>query len=207
MSSLERVAWVPDDDPNRRWDLSAELAVQWVKERCARAGAPALLVLERKGAEEEVSALDYLASRATTPKARTQVREGNGPVLAFLPDAKTLYYATSLARGSSLAVVEDTSNFPLRGWAARINAVDLTRPDVSPEPLDYRVAAAVEGLKQYGHNGYTKDWERQNARRYLSDLSSDGLLDKDLVIGAVAATDAVSPDGLKRLGQLIDGLD
>ncbi|MFF3459673.1 hypothetical protein ACFYXH_36340 [Streptomyces sp. NPDC002730] len=105
MSALEQVAWVPDDDPNRRWDISAALAVQWIEEGCVVEGAQALLVLDRRGAEKEVPALAYFASRVTTPKAHTQVREGDGPVLAFLPDAKSLRYATSLARRSSLAVV------------------------------------------------------------------------------------------------------
>jgi hypothetical protein len=207
MSILERVAWVPDDDPQRGTDVRTELAVQWVEERCVEEGATALLVLTQRGAEKEVPSLARFADRVTTPKARsTRVRDSDGPVLAFMPDAKSLDYATSLARRSSLAVVEATSIFPLRGWAALIRAVDLSRPDASPEPLDDRVTAAVQRLKLYGNNGYTNEWDRTNAGRVLSDLRGAGLLDKDLVLGAVAATDVVSPEGLMRLGQLIDGL-
>ncbi|MET7489804.1 hypothetical protein [Streptomyces sp. NPDC005538] len=207
MSILERAAWVPDDDPQRGLDIRAGLAVQWVEERCVAEGAPALLVLDQRGAEQELPSLARFADRVTTPKARsTQVRGSDGPVLAFMPDAKSLDYATSLARRSSLAVVEAASIFPLRGWAAVIGAVDLSRPDASPKPLDERVSAAVQDLKLYGNNGYTNEWDRTNAGRVLGDLRQEGLLDKDLVLGAVAATDVVSPDGLKRLGRLIDGL-
>ncbi|GAA2768587.1 hypothetical protein GCM10010103_76300 [Streptomyces paradoxus] len=59
----------------------------------------------------------------------------------------------------------------------------------------------MQGLKLYGNNGYTNEWDRTNAGRVLSDLRDEGLLDKELVLGAVAATGAVSHEGLKRLGR------
>ncbi|MCX4407042.1 MULTISPECIES: hypothetical protein [unclassified Streptomyces] len=64
-------------------------------------------------------------------------------VLAYVPDAKTLEFAAGLARNSSLAAVEGTNLFPLRGWAAQVNAVDLTRPKDEADGLDARLASLL----------------------------------------------------------------
>lgn len=123
-------------------------------------------------------------------------------MLAYVPDARTLEFATGLARGSSPAAVEGANLFPLRGWAAQARALDLTHPEDEVEEVDARLTSALERLKLYGNNGYGPPFDRQQAARVLDDLRSAGLLDHDVVLGAMAAQ-GISPNGLKRLDQLI----
>ncbi|MFE1980180.1 hypothetical protein [Streptomyces mirabilis] len=201
-----RAAWVPDDDPERDWEVAAELAVDWAEREAAEQSATAVLVLNAFGAEQTVPALRRFAQRhlvATPRSGRQRAGSGAGPVLAYVPDAKTLNFATGLARNSSLAAVEGANLFPLRGWAAQVNAVDLTRPEDAVDVLDARLTSALDRLKFYGNNGYGPPFDRQQATRILGDLRAADLLDRDVVLGAMAAQ-GVSPNGLKRLGQLID---
>ncbi|MET9558815.1 hypothetical protein [Streptomyces tauricus] len=203
--SVLRAAWVPDDDPERDWQVAADLAVRWVEREAAEQDTTAVLVLNAFGAEQTVPALRRLTQQhlvATPRSGRQRVGIGVGSVLAYVPDAKTLEFATGLARGSSLAVVEG-SLFPLRGWAAQVHAIDLTRPEDEVEELDSRLTSALGRLKFYGNNGYGPPFDRQQAARVLDDLRSAGLLDRDAVLGAMAAQ-GISPNGLMRLGQLID---
>ncbi|MET8078335.1 hypothetical protein [Streptomyces sp. NPDC005303] len=169
-----------------------------VEREAAEQGATAVLVLNAFGAEQSIPTLRRFADRS----GRQRVGSGVGPVLAYVPDAKTLEFATGPARGSSLAAVEGANLFPLRGWAAQVQAIDLTHPEDEVEEVDERLTSALESLQFYGNNGYGPPFDRQQAARVLGDLRSAGLLDHDVVIGAVAAQ-GISPDGLKRLGQLI----
>ncbi|MET8607056.1 hypothetical protein ABZV92_26310 [Streptomyces rubiginosohelvolus] len=203
--SILRAAWVPDDDPERDWEVGTELAVRWVEHEAAEQDATAVLVLNAFGAEQSIPTLRRFAERhlVTTPRSGKQrAGSGVGPVLAYVPDAKTLEFATGLARSSSLAVVEGANLFPLHGWAAQVHAIDLTRPENEVEEVDARLTSALERLRFYGNNGYGPPFDRQQVARVLDDLRSAGLLDHDVVIGALAAQ-GLSPHGLKRLGQLI----
>ncbi|MFF2519847.1 hypothetical protein [Streptomyces sp. NPDC058086] len=130
-------------------------------------------MLNAFGAEQTVPALRRFAQRhrvATPRSGRQRARSGIGPVLAYLPDAKTLEFAAGLARNSSLAAVEGANLFPLRGWAAQVNAVDLTRPEDKADRLDARLTSALARLKFYGNNGYGPPFDRQQAARILDDL-------------------------------------
>ncbi|SFH01418.1 hypothetical protein [Streptomyces mirabilis] len=84
-----------------------------------------------------------------------------------------------------------------------MNAVDFTRPEDKADRLDARLTSALARLKFYGNNGYGPPFDRQQAARILDDLRAADLLDRDVVLGAMAAQ-GVSPNRLTRLGQLID---
>ena len=138
-NSILRAAWVPDDDPERGWEIAADLAVAWVRRECAEQGAAGVLVLNAFGVEQQIPSLRRFAAEhsVTTPRAsRDRVGRGKGPVLAYVPDEKTLDFAAGLARGSSLAIVESIHGFRLEGWARQLGAIDLTRPDEQPEQID-----------------------------------------------------------------------
>ena len=149
--SLLSVAWVPDDDPTRDWDIAARLAAAWVDDRCQHEGATGVLVtntMDYLG----VPALDAFASRhvRTSPRVtRQRVGSGVGPVLSYVPHEKELETAMNLARGSSLGVVE-TVSFRLLGWASWFEAWDLVRQEPTP-PLPESVRESVEGLAFYGN--------------------------------------------------------
>jgi hypothetical protein len=143
----------------------------------------------------------------TTPRAsRDRAGCGNGPVLAYVPDERTLDFAVDLARGSSLAVVESIHGFPLEGWARQLGAIDLTRPDEQPEPFGSELAEAIDRLGFYKNNGFGDAFGKQQARRILQDLRGAGLLERDVVLGAQAAKGA-SDRAVRNLGKLIDALD
>jgi hypothetical protein len=170
-SSILRAAWVPDDDPERDWEIAADLAV------------------------------------VTTPRAsRDRVGRGKGPVLAYVPDEKALNFAAGLARGSSLAIVESIHGFPLKGWVRQLGAIDLTRSDEQPEQIDSELAEAIDRLDFYKNNGFGDQFGKQQAQRILQDLRGSGLLERDVVLGALAAKGA-SDRAVRNLGKLIDALD
>ncbi|MBT2439783.1 hypothetical protein J7E93_06535 [Streptomyces sp. ISL-36] len=208
-SNILRAAWVPDDDPERDWVIAADLAVEWVRQECADQGASGVLVLNAFGVEQNIPSLRRFAAEhaVTTPRAsRDRVARGKGPVLAYVPDEKTLDFAASLARGSSLAIVESVHGFPLEGWARQLGAIDLTRPDEQPEQLDSELAAAIDRLDFYKNNGFGDRFGKQQAQRILQDLRGAGLLERDIILGALAAKGA-SDRAVRNLGKLIDAMD
>ncbi|KDN74812.1 hypothetical protein DF19_27385 [Streptomyces olindensis] len=208
-SSILRAAWVPDDDPERDWEIAADLAVEWVQQECAEQGAIGVLVLNAFGVEQQIPSLRHFAAEhaVTTPRAsHHRVGRGIGPVLAYVPDERTLDFAADLARGSSLAVVENMHGFPLHGWARQLGAIDLTRPDEQPEPLGSELAEAIDRLDFYKNNGFGDKFGKQQAQRILQGLRGAGLLDRDIVLGALAARGA-SDRAVRNLGKLIDALD
>ncbi|MEB8342575.1 hypothetical protein [Streptomyces endophyticus] len=208
-SSILQAAWVPDDDPERDWEIAADLAVAWVRQQCTEQGASGVLVLNAFGVEQQIPSLRRFAAQyaVTTPRAsRDRVGRGIGPVLAYVPDEKTLDFAAGLARGSALAVVEGAHRFPLEGWARQLGAIDLTRPDEQPEQLGSELAAAIDRLDFYKNNGFGDQFGKQQAQRILQDLRSAGLLERDVVLGALAAKGA-SDRAVRNLGKLIDALD
>lgn len=110
----------------------------------------------------------------------------------------------SLARGSSIAVVEGTQ-FPLRGWAQQLGAVDLTRPDDAPAQIPPRPAEAIDRLDFYGNNGFGDRFGKRQAQNILRDLHDAGALEGDIILGAIAARGA-SDRAVRNLAKLIDAL-
>ncbi|MFE7192828.1 hypothetical protein [Kitasatospora sp. NPDC057541] len=208
VNSIVRAAWVPDDDPEREWELAADLAVAWVRRECAEQDASGVLVVNAFGVEEQIPSLRTFAAEHTVTTrraARSRVGSGVGPVLAYVPDEKALNFAAGLARGSSLAVVESIGGFPLGGWASQLGAVDLTRPDEQPAALRPEMAKAIERLNLYKNNGFGDRFGKEQAHRILLSLQSAGVLERDVLLGALAARGATDR-AVRNLGKLIDGL-
>ncbi|MEU6175810.1 hypothetical protein ABZ832_28365 [Streptantibioticus parmotrematis] len=206
--NVHQVAWVPDDDPERDWEIAATLAANWVQRECDEQHVSGVLVLNAFGAETSVPVLRTFATHhvVTTPRAsRARVTPGR-PVLAYVPTAHTLDFAVGLARGSSLAVVEGGSLFPLRSWAGVLGATDLTRPDAQPPAFPAELAKAIDRLVFYKNNGYGDQFGKQQARSVLRGLRAAGLLDRGTIVGTVAARGA-SPRAVKNLNALIDELE
>ena len=121
---LQAAAWVPDDDPERPWDEAAALAAVWIWERSQVEEVRPLLVTNTFQNARGITCLEEIARSGgqATPQGKQQFERG--PVLAFVPDERTLKLALDLARGYSLAVVE-TVSFPLAEWAAGAGAINL----------------------------------------------------------------------------------
>ena len=123
---LQAAAWVPDDDPERPWEEAIALAARWLWDRSAAEALHPLLVSNtQKVANWNYADLDEIARAGghATPHSRTPY--DRGPVLAFVPDERSLHFAMDLARGYSLAVVE--GSLSLAEWAAGAGAINLTR--------------------------------------------------------------------------------
>ncbi|MGW7359644.1 hypothetical protein ACWGI0_24175 [Streptomyces sp. NPDC054802] len=207
-TGILRAAWVPDHD-DLDWEDAAQLAVDWVQRECDEQGASGLLVLNASGSQRSIPALSDFAARhaVTTPQSdNSGIYGAVGPVLAYVPDARTLDFATQLARGASLAVVESINGFRLAGWARELGAVDLTRPEDEPEPIAPSVAAAIKRLDFHKGNGFGDPIGKQTAQRALQGLQAQGLLDRETVLGALAARGA-SARAMKNLGILIDSME
>lgn len=197
------MAWVPDNDPTRDWEVAARLASNWVDDRCHREGATGVLVtntMDYLG----VGALEMFARRHTRTSrraGRSRVASGVGPVLAYVPHGEELEFAMNLARNSALAVVE-TVSFPLLGWASWFEAWDLVRNMPTP-PLPETIKEHVERLSFYGNNGFGDDFGKRQALSILEHLDvSAGHLEAFLPGAAIAA--GVSARGARKLGRLIE---
>lgn len=201
---LRAAAWVPDDDPHRPWDDAAELAAQWIWERSDIENEPPLLVTNALASAQGIASLEDIARAGghTTPQSRNR-RFTPRPVLAYVPDPRSLRLAIDLARGHSLAIVEG-SLFPLAEWAAAADAINLLTGRQSATDLDARVRKDLDLVIFFGgHNGWTGPHEKQDARRRLASHVTAG----DLT-GAQAASYAmahgVSDRGAARLQQLLE---
>jgi hypothetical protein len=195
-----RAAWVPDDDPERPWDDAVALALRWLDSEAS--GGPVVLVTH---SFDNVSPGNRPLARFTRGRNHITPRSGpasapRGPVLAYAPSPEALELAMNRARGSALCVVE-TRSTPVHGWALVTGAVNLLTGAV--EVLDGRLRKPLERLKFYGNNGYGNDFDRRGARSALDDIRSAGLLDRDLIVSAVAAL-GISQRGQDQLGKLID---
>lgn len=203
--SLLRTAWVPDDDPERDWSVAAGLAAGWVEDRCREEGASGVLVtntLDHLGVPE-LDNFERRHVRTSRLARRGRPGSGVGPVLSYVPHAKELEFAMSLARGSSLCVVE-TVSFPLTGWSARLGAMNLVTEETT-SPLSDSVNEAVDRLKFHGNNGFGDDLGKRQAQSILADLRAAGSFDSGLILGAVLAA-GVSARGVGNLSRLIDKL-
>ncbi len=200
--SLLSVAWVPDDDPTRDWEIAARLAAAWVDDRCQHEGAIGVLMtntMDYLG----VPTLDVFAARhvRTSPRAaRQRAGTGVGPVLSYVPHEKELEMAMNLARGSSLAVVE-TASFPLLGWASWFEAWDLVREETTP-PLPESVRECVERLAFYGNNGFGEQFGKRQAQSILERLDEPARKASALLPGSLIAA-GVSPRGIRNIRQLM----
>lgn len=201
---LRAAAWVPDDVEDRPWEVAIALAADWIWERSQDEGlAPMLVSNAQKTGGTGYVDLDEIirAGGHSTPKSRT--RFDRGPVLAFVPDERSLHLAMGLARDYSLAVVEG-SRLPLTEWAAGVAAINLStgQPTTSQVPADVR--KDLDSVIFYGgRNGWTGADEKAQVRRYLSDHINNGRLTPDQAAAYALSSQSVSDRGAKRLRELL----
>ena len=122
-----------------------------------------------KGSQTFSGPLASFAQRSehTTPRSRS-VHVGTGPVLSYVPYGKELSYAISLARRTSLCIVE-TVSFPVRGWAAAVGATNLLNGQREPPPSP-DLTKELDHLVYVGNNGYADEYGKRDAKQTLSEL-------------------------------------
>ncbi|MEU0075071.1 hypothetical protein ABZ027_36890 [Streptomyces sp. NPDC006332] len=200
-------AWVPDQaseaaDP----DQAAQLAVDWVLKEAQRLQTEPLLITASKDVWTlGLAPITWFASNypATTPRARNP-RGGRGPVLAYLPNYKLMYMAANCAQGSSLVAVEHRMD-PLNGWAMEVGARNLLTGETTPDTRTESVHAGLEFIHANGNNGWAKGFGQDRARDALRDLQSQGRLDRDTILGYMAAK-GHSGESVYQLAKIIDVL-
>ena len=197
---LASAAWVPDNDPTRSWNIAAGWAADWVDARCNELGPRGVLVtntLDHLG----VPALERFAQRHARVSRLSKSPVTHGvPVLSYVPEAENLHHAMTIARNSSIAVVEG-GLFPLNGWAAWMEATDLTTNQPTP-PLSGGIREVVERLQSNGNNNFGDPFGKQQAHSILNNVTLDDET-ADLILGAVLAA-GVRPTGVKNLRRLIE---
>ncbi|GAB1692951.1 hypothetical protein [Krasilnikovia sp. M28-CT-15] len=193
-------AWVPYQ-PGREFTAAAAVAMRWAEDHAVRRGLPAVLVTDRKGEYHGEALFEpYRKGRHASPRSpRVDVRPG--AVIAHLPTPEALEVATQLASGNALVVVEHPSPWRLAGWAGVVGALDLDTGE--PTALDPRLREHLDELVRYGNNGYACGYGRDGAHRVLADMAAASLLDRDVVLSALSASD-VSPAAQQVIADLID---
>lgn len=201
-SFLQSAAWVPDDDAERPWSEAGALAAEWLWQRCEVEGRKPLLVTNSRQSHVLPEFADIVQEGGhATPRSKDTFERG--PVVAYVPDAKSLAFATGLARGSSLVVVEG-SQLSLREWAAGVGATNLLDRAVTTTGIPADVVKSLDSAIFFGgNNGWSGQHEKQNARKILSDHVRQGTLTPDDA-AAYALSRGVNDDGAKRLKTLLE---
>jgi hypothetical protein len=200
---LQAAAWVPDDDPERPWDEAADLAADWIWGRSEVEGVKPLLVTNTFQNARGIESLEVIAREGGQATPQGKERFERGPVLAYVPDERTLKLALNLARGYSLAVVE-TVSFPLAEWAAGADAISLLDGSTSSSGLSDDVKADLDHAVFFGgNNGWTGPHEKEHARNYLVRHVRGSRLTPDQAASYVMAK-GVSDKGAKRLRLLLE---
>lgn len=200
---LQAAAWVPDDDPERPWDEAADLAADWIWERSEIEGVTPLLVTNTFQNAVGIDCLEEIAREGGQATPQGKQRFDRGPVLAYVPDERTLKLALNLARGYSLAVVE-TVSFPLAEWAAGAGAVNLLDGSTSSSSLPDDVKVDLDHAVSFGgNNGWTGQHEKEHARNHLVRHVQAGRLAPEQAASYVMAR-GVSDKGAKRLRLLLE---
>jgi hypothetical protein len=195
-------AWVPFT-ADRTLEAAAAIAMMWAEQAAAVRQMPAVLVTDVLGEYHGHEPFDrYRRGRHVSPRSnRLDFRPG--AVIAHVPTPKALDLAMRLANGTALAVVEHPSPWRLAGWARVVGARNLLADETAT--LDPRLATHLEHLVFCGNNGYARGGGRDGAQRVLNDLRADGLLDRDLVVSALAAL-GVSADSQETIAAMIDAM-
>ena len=200
---LQTAAWVPDDDPERPWDEAADLAAERIWERSEIEGAKPLLVTNTFQNARGIDSLEEIAQAGGQATPLGKKRFERGPVLAYVPDERTLKLALNLARGYSLAVVE-TVSFPLAEWAASAGAINLLDGSTTASSLSDDVKLDLDRAVFFGgNNGWTGPHEKEHARNHLLRHVRAGCLLPEQAASYVMAK-GVSDNGAKRLRLLLE---
>lgn len=199
---LQAAAWVPDDNPRRPWDEAANLAADWIWERSDIEGVKPLLATNTFQNAVGIDSLDEIARERGQATPQGKQRFDCGPVLAYVPDERTLKLALNLARGYSLAVVE-TVSFPLAEWASVAGATNLLNGSISSTSLTDDIKADLDRAVFFGgNNGWTGSHEKEHARNLLVRHVQAGHLAPEQAASYVMAK-GVSDGGAKRLRLLL----
>lgn len=199
---LQAASWVPDDDPERPWDEAADLAADWVWQRSEVEGVTPLLVTNTFQNAVGIKRLDEIVRKGGQATPQGRQRFDFGPVLAYVPDERSLKLALNLARGYSLAVVESVS-FPLAEWAAGAGAINLLDGSTSAGTIPEDVKAALDHAVFFGgNNGWTGKHEKQQALNQLEQHVRSSRLMPEQAASYVMSK-GVSDKGAKRLRLLL----
>lgn len=198
----QAAGWVPDDDPERPWD-EADLGAEWIWERSEAEDVKPLLVTNTLQKARSIGRLEEIARAGGQATPQSKERFERGPVLAYVPDERTLKRALNLARGYSPAVVESV-RFPLAEWAAVAGAITLLDGSASASSLPEEVKADLDHAMSFGgNNGWTVSHEKEHARNHPARHVQAGRLAPEQAASYVMAK-GVSDRGAQRLLLLLE---
>lgn len=199
---LRAAAWVPDDDPHRPYEDAAALAARWIVQQGQDEGVAPVVVANTKSVSLPPS-LAVLAQRGGLSTPLSPASFGAGPVVAFLPDAKSLRHAMDVARGSSLVAIEGHS-FALAQWAAGLGATNLVAGTEPKAGLPAEVTRSLDSAILFGgNNGWSGSHEKDHAKKRLEEHVRAGRL-SPADAAAYVMSQGISDVGGKRLRSLLE---
>lgn len=196
-------AWVPYDE-RRDADRDDEAAARLIEWLLGQGGQEApVLVANALGASDGYGPVTEFGRRYGITSPRDRRDYGVGPVLVFMPDAKTLEYATRLSRVSPMAVVEGAL-LSMRGWAAATGAVNVADPGAAAEELPEGVVEELRRLEFHKNNGWGDPLGKRAARQCLERVRQLGFADRGAVKSWLLAHG--SANRFKVLDRVMDDL-
>lgn len=195
-------AWVPEQS-DMDWDEAAAPAVTWTDEQCQDENRTGVLLVHAASSLPHSGPLADFAARHsyTTVGSRATPGTQGIPVLSYCPGPKALAIAMRKAAGSSLCVIEGTSN-EWAGWAAEIGATNLLTGEVTPDPRTDKQRDTFRQLDLFTNNGYGDPHAKTSVPRLLGDLLAGGLAPE--FIYGVAIARGADERGVNQLAKYVD---
>ncbi len=182
-SPLGAAAWVPSNDPQRFGHEGADLAAQWIRER-GRIEGTAPVVVTSALSIALPKALRGIAGQGGRSVPHIPGRCPPGPVVAYVPDARTLRHAMALARGRSVVAIEGCHS--LARWAAAVRAVNLLDRPIAAGTLPAGILADLRTVFIGGNDWSAVRQQEHSRRRLAGHLRSGALSPHDAVKYAVS---------------------
>jgi hypothetical protein len=120
-----------------------------------------------------------------TPRANIGVHPPRS-VLAYIPGAKEMALAMTLAHTGAIAAIEWPST-PLHGWAMERRAVNLCTGEVTADTRTSRQREWLAALRLAGSNLWTDEHGKRVALHLLAEMNAASELDRDVTLGYMMA--------------------
>lgn len=173
-------AWLPYNEKRNinDDDDAADLLLDWLLEQSLEHEPPVLVATTLRG--DGYGVISEFGHRYGVTSWRDGQRYGRGPALVYMPDERTLDYATRMTHSRPIAVVEGM-HLSMHGWAAATQAMNVLNQDAPVEELPEPVRKELERLEFYKNNAWGDPLGKRMARQCLASIRQAGLTDRGVI--------------------------